>query len=100
MRKIKGGIIAAMFLVSLLAINSVSAQPQPTVVWVDDDFDALTPGWGVTHFDKIQDGVDNVAVGGTVHVAAGTYTEQLTINKTLTLQGSGQPTLDVSGFVG
>jgi len=32
MRKIKGGIIAAMFLVSLIAINSVSAQPQPTVV--------------------------------------------------------------------
>jgi len=105
MKKIKSLIITAMFLVSLLVIiNPVSAQP--TVVWVDDDFDASTPGWGVTHFDKIQDGVDNVAVGGTVYVAAGTYSPStngesfpVVIDNNLTLIGGGEATtiIDAEG---
>lgn len=68
----------------------ILAQPvalaPPTDVWVDDDFDASTPGWGYDHFDKIQDGIDAV-VGSTVHVAAGTYAEQVVINKSLNLIG-------------
>ena len=44
----------------------------PSEVWVDDDFDASTPGWGVTHFDNIQDGINAVS-GSTVNVAAGMY---------------------------
>ena len=46
-------------------------------VFVDDDFTAITPGWGVTHFATIQDGVDNVDPGGTVNVADGLYEEQV-----------------------
>ncbi len=40
-------------------------------------------------FATIQKGVDTVAVGGTVEVAAGTYAENVTINKELTLNGDG-----------
>ena len=68
-----------------------------TTVWVDDDFDTSTPGWGVTHFDTIQDGVDAVAVGGTVNVAAGTYNERVIINKPLTLQGENRDTTIIDG---
>ncbi|MBD3366840.1 MAG: hypothetical protein GF405_01545 [Candidatus Eisenbacteria bacterium] len=50
----------------------------PDEVWVDDDYSASTPGWGVTHFASIQDGIDAVQ-GSTVNVAAGTYVEQLHI---------------------
>jgi len=39
---------------------------------------------------SIQDGVDLAVVGGTVNVDAGTYTEQVTIEKEITLKGSGK----------
>jgi parallel beta-helix repeat protein len=50
-------------------------------VWVDDDFTASTTGWGTTHFDKIQDGVDAVVDYGTVYVANGIY-NAITTNST------------------
>jgi len=56
-------------------------------VWVDDDFGPSTPGWGITHFDKIQDGVDAVDEGGRVNVAGGFYHEQVTISNALELIG-------------
>lgn len=46
---------------------------QPTDVFVDDDFDETTPGWGYDHFDNIQDGLDNVTDYGTIHVSEGSY---------------------------
>jgi parallel beta-helix repeat protein len=45
----------------------------PAAVWVDDDFDDSTPGWGTDHFRTIQEGIDAVAPKGTVHVAEGIY---------------------------
>ena len=54
--------------------------PPSSVVWVDDDF---TPGsagshtWGYDAFDNIRDGIYEVASPGTVHVAAGYYTENV-----------------------
>ncbi len=41
---------------------------------------------------KIQDGVTFTSSGGTVKVAAGTYIEDVNINKDLTLKGHGNPT--------
>ena len=50
MKKIVGSIIIAILLVSLsIVVNSVSAQKE---VWVDDDFNRSTPGWGTTHFKR------------------------------------------------
>ncbi|MCK4366311.1 MAG: hypothetical protein KAW45_09685, partial [Thermoplasmatales archaeon] len=34
----------------------------PAVVYVDDDYNSSIPGWGVDHFDSIQDGIDAVDV--------------------------------------
>ena len=59
---------------------------RPSEVWVDDDYTTATPGWGYDHFDKIQDGIDAVE-GSTVNVAAGTYQENVLVNKQLTLIG-------------
>ncbi len=72
--------------------SPVMAQP-PSEVWVDDDFNPGTPDWNVTRFAVIQDGVAAVASVGTVHVAGGTYDEQVVIDKTLTLQGAGVTTV-------
>jgi uncharacterized RmlC-like cupin family protein len=41
---------------------------------------------------RIQDGVTLASSGGTVNVAAGTYLEDVNINKVLTLKGTGNPT--------
>jgi len=54
-------------------------------IYVDDDYDSSTPGWQVTHFDKIQDGINAVLEHGTVHVYSGTYNENIFINKPLNL---------------
>ncbi len=66
-----------------------AAGAEISEVWVDDDFTSATPGWGITHFASIQDGIDAVD-GSTVHVAAGTYEEQLNIDKVIEIAGAGK----------
>ena len=73
----------------------------PTNVYVDTTFAADPFGtpvtWtdGSTHFvgydafGTVQAGVSSVASGGTVHIAAGVYTEQVNITQSLTLDGAG-----------
>jgi hypothetical protein len=54
--------------------NAISKnRGAPSEVFVDDDYDPSTPGWGYDHFDNIQNGIDNVSDSGTVHVYQGTY---------------------------
>ncbi|UCE37983.1 MAG: right-handed parallel beta-helix repeat-containing protein [Thermoplasmata archaeon] len=76
-------------------INNPTSSP--TEVWVDDDFNPSTPGWGVDHFDIIQDGVDAVAGGGTVHVYAGKYYENVEIDKALNMEGEDRETTIIDG---
>jgi len=63
----------------------------PSEVWVDSTyFDVDNDGghnWGYDAFATIAGGVSAVAEGGTVYVNAGTYNEEIVINKALTLEG-------------
>jgi hypothetical protein len=83
---------------SYLAIDN-SLQSDPDTVYVDDDWADLATGTdpdgdgpagliGFDAFATIGDGVANVADGGAVLIAAGTYTEDVTVSKSLTINGA------------
>ncbi|MGC8943500.1 MAG: right-handed parallel beta-helix repeat-containing protein, partial [Caldisericia bacterium] len=73
-------IIISLFVSLIFNLNGFFSKKNYAItytseVWVDDDFNISTPGWGTTHFSKIQDGIDAVDIGGTVNVYPGTYNE-------------------------
>jgi len=74
-------------------------------VWVDDDWADLPPGYevepgkfiGYNAFAKIQDGVNAIAEGGTVHVYEGTYSGAI-IDKNVKLYAApGETPIITSG---
>lgn len=73
----------------------------PSTVQVDDDWsgyacnqlvqvDGMTYYYGIDAFSSVQKGINAVAPGGSVNIAAGTYIDSVLINKPLTLAGAGQ----------
>ena len=55
------------------------------------------PGTQALPFATIQNAILNSCAGGTVHVAAGTYQENLSINFAVNLAGAGAPTTIIDG---
>jgi len=87
MKSVKGGIMAIVLLMSLLAVVS----PVRAAVW------HVYPG------DSIQSAVNNASSGDTIYVHAGVYNERITIsNKDLTLIGDGAAVtiIDAAGGTG
>ena len=69
----------------------------PSIVYVDDDFNESTVGWGYDHFDSIKDGIDAVAENGTVYVFNGTYYENVVVNRRINLIGKDKDTTIIDG---
>jgi parallel beta-helix repeat protein len=78
-----------IFIFLCINFNVYSQGLLTDTVWVNQQFDSNTFGWGVTHFDKIQDGVNSVIDSGIVNVNAGIYNENVLIEKSLSLIGDG-----------
>jgi len=98
MKRFLGVLFALVLVFSLAAISLPSpAWALPNEVWVDDDFTPATPGWGTTHFDNIQDGIDAVASLGTVHVAGGTYAESIILKVGVQVLGAGSDMSTING---
>ena len=76
---------------------STESEIIPTIVYVDDDYDESTPGWGYDHFDKIQEGIDAVMQYGMVQVYNGIYLENIVINKTIELAGEDNINTIING---
>ena len=89
-------LVAIAFVVALLApVLIATPVSAATPIYVDaaqldDTGDGQTPA---TAKKTIQAGIGVVDAGGTINVAAGTYQEQVVINKNLTLSGSGNPVI-------
>jgi hypothetical protein len=66
-------------------------------VYVDDDFDENIPGWGVTHFNIIQEAINEVGNSGTVNVYNGSYCENLEITKPISLIGENKDSTEIIG---
>ncbi|HEC77199.1 MAG TPA: PKD domain-containing protein, partial [Thermoplasmatales archaeon] len=77
--------------------HNFSLNVTPLFVYVDDGFNASTPGWNITHFNRIQDGISAVAENGTVYVFDGIYYENIVINKTINLLGEDKETTIIDG---
>jgi len=69
-------------------------------VFVDDDYDSSTPGWGEDHFDNIQSGINAVNESGYAYVNNGIYSENIFIGKTLNLIGENKETTIIEGMTG
>jgi len=68
---------------------------QPDTVYVDDDAD---PSWyDYAHVKTIEEGINNVTVGGTVQVYNGTYQENVVVDKTISLIGDDRDITIING---
>ena len=78
----------------------------PDVVYVDATWSSTTYGadpdaagpaiaYKYDAFSSVAEAVDAVAHGGTVHVAAGSYTEQIVVTKDVSILGAGSATTSV-----
>jgi hypothetical protein len=82
-----------------LAAGAANAAPVPATVYVSP---AATVGeahhsCGTAAYRSVQAAVDAVPARGTVVVCAGTYTESVTVGKSLTLSGRPGATIDATG---
>jgi len=85
-----------LILIAIL-LASTPAYSEPIEVWVDSQYNSSTLGWNISHFATIQSAINGVANNGTVTVRAGTYLENIVIEKPILLTGESEHTALVDG---
>lgn len=68
-------------------LTNANIVEDPDIVYVDDDYNANTTGWNITHFSKLQNGINAVSNNGIVIVNKGTYNENINIYKNIHIVG-------------
>jgi len=100
--------LSVILLLSFLSINTISTavktqQPQIglttdiEIVYVDDDYDSNTLGWGIDHFNKIQDGINTVKSNGLINVYNGEYFEHIIVTNPLQIIGENKDLTIIDG---
>ena len=84
----------------LIYVNNQADGSYNADIFVSNCFDSSTPGWGDTHFNKIQDGIDHTRYGNTIFVYDGIYNENVNCTiKSLTLIGQNNDWTIINGSV-
>lgn len=82
----------------ILFDNAVSIAQ---MIFVDDDFTPATPGWQITCFNTIEDGLRAVREHGILYVYNGFYPEgSIIVDKTITLIGENSHRTVIDGSTG
>ena len=89
--------IIIIFITLLSLIITITASADEPEVYVDDDFDEMTSGWNVTHFNDIQSGINNIEENGTLYISSGSYSGEVYVNKSITIIGENVHNVIVSG---
>jgi len=87
-----GLLLVGICIFSLTETIVAENRDTPDIVYVDDDFNETTSGWGYDHFAVIQDGIDHVALDGIVYVYSGMYSESVEVDKKIDLIGEDTDT--------
>ncbi len=85
---------------TLIYVNNLADGSYTADIYVSNCYDSSTPGFGVTRFSSIQDGIDNTRFGDTVFVYDGIYEENINWSfKTLKLIGQSNNFTIVNGGI-
>jgi parallel beta-helix repeat protein len=87
-------------LLSFLFVGLITTASAANPIYVNNEYTTSNAGthiFGVNAFTTIKEGIDNVDIGGTIHVAHGVYKENIIIEKSLSLLGDGATTLYGAG---
>ena len=80
---------------------NVNVEAAGATVYVDDDNVAGPWDGTVSHpYQNITSGVEHASYGDAVYVFSGTYTENVVVNKSITLRGDSKPVIDGMGGTG
>ena len=89
---------AFVLLTGALLIQNVVRASAATIWYVDDDTcPSAGSGTSGDPFCSIQDAIDAAASGDVIHVAAGTYYENLTIDEHVTILGENRDNTTIDG---
>jgi len=89
-------ILAALALLVNVSSHTVQAAPAPGQIFIDLDGNYTYDPGTETLYPNIQDAIDSATIGQTVVVGAGTYTEQLSIDKNISLVGASMANTSIS----
>ena len=92
MEKISILSLAILFLFLIFVISTIVTPEKNMIkiVYVDNDFSNITNGWGIDHFNVIQNAINKAEYGDIIIVNNGIYYENIWINKTITLIGENK----------
>jgi hypothetical protein len=93
-------VLTLVLLLSLIAVIIPTSPVSALATWYVDATHCPGPGTGTVGnpFCKIQSAIGNASADDTIIIAAGTYNEHdITINKSLTIQGAGAGSTFVDG---